>query len=722
MRKKTIEKHPFLTLPGVHRGKKVKYVAVTDIREIGKEPHLFIEVYRNRKDSRDIPVVRIVLTERDFGNFFPDTGTWTRQKITDNTWSSYGLAWRDGEDRRQLPYKSLKEENIMHSAADEKRLRGFLENRQETEGDAWAWWDCVKYRQDGITAEESNARNRRRWERRAAALEERIKNTGMLPEGKILQYADQAVFGSRHTIFYRKHGPRATVACTECGRVTDARWKQGQSYESMYERLAAEPVENHYGICPACGNTGIFIPQGRAARMRAQKGCLFLGQKYKETGFVLRYVEVEKEWRLEEDAGENGQEMAWAYEELSGLEIARIYFEPGKKVQRDYHKHDPYAGRDFWDDCNLTGMSNIAIKPGKIMPETFEEIKDTFLRYSALEEYCGEEHSCINPVDYLERYIQTPQIEMLVKMGLTGVARELVKCHYGIVNDAEAGTPALFLGIRKDRVKQLIREKGDTDILMIMQMEQRMHQHWTESQIRQIAEIGGQACEGFAYMGVQKFLNRVAKYAGCDYGTGCSTAVARLQNTAGRYIDYLNMRHALGYDMTNTAYLFPRDLDTAHARMVKESNKKEADIRIASVCVKYPLIKKHYRRYRKQFYFADGEFLIRPARDAGEIVMEGRILHHCVGGDNYLRKHNDGKSIILFLRAEADPDMPYITVEIDPGKKTVMQWYGAHDKKPDEERMQGWLDAYVLRLKCGQEAAGQDGAQETGQGLLMAAI
>lgn len=125
MRKKTIEKHPFLTLPGVHRGKKVKYVAVTDIREIGKEPHLFIEVYRNRKDSRDIPVVRIVLTERDFGNFFPDTGTWTRQKITDNTWSSYGLAWRDGEDRRQLPYKSLKEENIMHSAADEKRLRGF---------------------------------------------------------------------------------------------------------------------------------------------------------------------------------------------------------------------------------------------------------------------------------------------------------------------------------------------------------------------------------------------------------------------------------------------------------------------------------------------------------------------------------------------------------------------------------------------------------------------
>ncbi len=702
MKKKAIERIPFLTLPEVHRGESVKYVAVTDIREISGEPHLFIEVYRNRKDSRDIPVVRIVLTERDFGNFFPDTGTWTRQKITDG--------------RQVINYKRLKKENIMHSAADEKRLQEFFKNTRDTEG-LDAWWECVEYRQDGITAEERHVRNRRRWERRMAALEERIKNTGMLPEGKILQYADQAVFGGRHTIFYRKHGPRATVACTECGMVTEARWKQGESYESQFDRTVAEPVENHYGICPTCGKTGIFIPQGRAARMRAQKGYLFIGQQYKETGFVLRYVEVEKEWVLEDWAGEDGREMGRAYERLSGIEVARIYFEKGRKIQKDYHKHDPYTGNDFWDDCNLCGMSDIAIKPGKIMPGTFEEIKNTFLRYSALKEYCREEHNYINPADYLERYIQTPQIEMLVKMGLTGVVSELMKCHYGIVNDTDAEEPALFLGIRKERVKQLIREKGNTDLLRIMQREQWMHQHWTESQIVQMAEIGDRACEGLAYMGVQKFLNRVAKYAGCDYGTGCGTAAYRLQNTAGRYVDYLNMRNALGYDMTNTVCLFPKDLDTAHAKMVEESNKKEADIRIASVCEKYPLVKKHYRRYRKQFYFADGEFLIRPARDAGEIVMEGRMLHHCVGGDNYLRKHNDGESIILFLRAKAHPNMPYITMEIDPGKKKVIQWYGAHDKKPDRERMQGWLDAYETRLKCGQ-----DGAQEAGQALLRAGM
>ncbi len=699
MKKKAIERIPFLTLPEVHRGKSVKYVAVTDIREISGEPHLFIEVYR--KDSRDIPVVRIAFTKKDFGNYFPESGVWTRKKITENTWSLYGLIWRDKEGIVPKLYKQLANENILYSEADKKRVKKFLKTKKEWRQTDWndgTWWEYVECRQKEIVEEENSARRIREQERRIAALKERQENTGELPERKILGYADTLIFHDRNIIFYRKHGVRVTVACSKCGGVTDARWKRGRSYESQFEKIVEEPAENHYGICPACGKTGKFIPQGRAARVRAQTGYLFIGQQYKESGFVLRYVEVEKEWVLEE-AGKDGKEIERAYEKLSGIEVARIYFEKGRKIQKDYHKHDPYTGNDFWDDCNLS------------------EIKSTFLRYSALEEYCREEHNYISPVDYLERYIQTPQIEMLVKMGLTGVVSELVKCHYGIVNDTDAEEPALFLGIRKERVKQLIREKGNTDLLMIMQREQRMHQHWTESQIVQMAEIGDRACEGLAYMGAQKFLNRVAKYAGCDYGTGCGTATSRLQNTAGRYADYLNMRNALGYDMTNTVCLFPKDLATAHAKMVEESNKKEADIRIASVCEKYPLIKKHYRRYRKQFYFADGEFLIRPARDAGEIVMEGRLLHHCVGGDGYLRKHNDGESIILFLRAKADPNMPYITVEIDPGKKEVIQWYGAHDKKSDRERMQGWLDAYETRLKCGQ-----DGAQEAGQVLRRAAM
>lgn len=729
MKKKTIEKEPFLTLPAVHRGKTVKYAAVTAVREILGEPHLFIEVYRNRKDSRDIPVVRIAFTKKDFGNYFPEPGVWTREKIIENTWSRCGLLWRDKEESVPKSDKTLAKENILYSEADKKRVQKFLKAEKEWRQTGWndgTWWEYVADKQKEIIEEENSAKRIRKQERRTAALKERQENTGELPEQGILGYADTVIFHNRHIIFYKKHGARAALACSECGGVTDARWRQGQSYESQFERSVEEPVENHYGTCPMCRETGIFVPQGRAGRMRRQESHIFLGQQYKDAGFVLRYVQVEKEWQIEAYCGEKGVEMAGAYEKLSGVELARVYFEPGKKVQKDYHKHSNYTGEDFWDDCNLYGNKNINIGPGEIMPETFEAMEQTFLRYSAMKGYCRAETGEVNPVDYLERYMHTPQIEMLVKMGLTEVVSELVKCHYGIVQDEGAKTPASFLGIRKERVKQLIRKKGNTDILKVMQMEKRMGQRWTDIQVEHLEEIGagdhGGISTALTYMNIQRFLNRVAKYAGCEYGTGCSTAVSRLQNTAGRYIDYLEMRHALGYDMTNTVYLFPRDLNAAHRKMVEESNRKEADARIREASDRYPFIKKHYRRYRKQFYFADGEFLIRPARDAGEIVMEGQILHHCVGGDSYLSKHNEGRSIILFLRDKAEPDMPYITVEIDPEKKRIMQWYGAYDKKTDKERMQKWLDAYVTRLKCGFEAEGQDQAQEALQEILLPAI
>ncbi len=721
MKKKTIEKIPFLTLPEAHRDETVKYVAVTDIKKIAKEPHLFIEVYR--KENGNIPAVRIVFTKNDFANFFPGKGSWNRKRITEDTWNGRGMIWQDEEDSRRKTNGELTVENILHSGADQERIRRFIKTAAAGNHRDWEngpWWENIDNRQKEITGEEYSLRNRRRWERRREALKERQENTKELQEERILEYADTVLFHGRHTIFYKRHGARVTVACSKCGGLTDARWKQGQSYESQLEKTVAEPVANHYGVCPQCKEAGVFIPQGYAGRAKEASGRIFLGQKYKETGFVLRYVLVAKEWHLEEVYGEKGTEMTGAYEKLFLTEIARIYFESGKKVQTDYNKYNPYDGKDFWDDCNLSGPCHIAIKPGKVMPETFKEMEDTFLRYSALKEYCAEEREDINPADYLERYMQTPQIEMLVKMKLSGVVRELVNCRYGIVGDADAKRPERFLGIRKEQVKNLIREKGNTDILKVMQMEKRMNQRWTASQIVALAETNtiDKINTALEYMSVQQFLNRVARYAGCGYATGCSTAVSRLQNTASRYTDYLNMRSALGYDMTNTVYLFPRNLDAAHAKMVEESNKKEVDAHIREASGRYPLIKKHYRQYRKQFYFADEAFLIRPAKDAGEIIMEGRLLHHCVGGDIYLRSHNEGRAVILLLRALDEPDMPYITVEINPETKDIRQWYGAHDKKPDKERMQRWLDAYVTRLKCGPEAAGQ----AAGQTPIMAAM
>lgn len=711
MRKKEIERIPYLGLKKISRKKDVKYIGVTAVKNVGNKKHLFLEVYKNKKESKMVPVVRIILTEKEFWNYFPETEQWTRQKVEKD--GGYGN-WIWGE--KAVTWEQMEKENVLQSTEDLERIKKFCKIKIPVYYEA-RWWQYIYKHEDDLATAARNDREHRKFVCRQEALKDRIAHTAKLPKKRILEYADRIYFHNKHHLYYKKCGSWAKIACSKCGGVTDARWKESISYESQFQRHTEEPKEGKSGKCPMCGAAGIYKCQGKIKREYSEKIHLFLGQRYKEDGAVLRYMEIEKAWILGFIKGNDGPEMYNAAEELSGVEVARAYFEPGKKVQIDYNKHDWYRNEDFWDDCNLCGLANIDIKAAPIMPETYEELKNTIFRYSALQEYAKNVRE-VNPIDYLECYSQTPQIEVLVKMGLTDVVEKLVKCYYGIVADENARRPDQFLGIRKERVKQLIRKKGDTHLLGVMQMEKRQGQNWTDEQVEHLAETnlsGTQVETATRYMTLQKLLNRIEKYAGCKYGTECSSALARIRHTATTYVDYLSMRINLGYDLNNTVYQQPQDLETEHNKMVMETNKEEMDKHLKEVAERYPEIRHVYRGLRNKYLYEDDRYIIRPAKSAEEIVMEGRMLHHCVGGNTYLDKHNTGKTYILMLRFKGEPDIPYVTVEIDAKNPRIIQWYGDKDKKPDEKNIQSWLDNYLKKLKSGTLQ------EETGETLTMTA-
>ena len=697
MKKKAIEKIPFLGLGKISRKKKVKYVGVTAIKTVGNEEHLFLEVYRNDKESKDVPVVRVVLTKKDFGSYYPGREEWTREKVKKDS-DGNRLIWEIQEGYGT--WKQREEKNILQSTEDLERIKKFCKSRAYS----WeSWWEYIYKHEDDIVITARRERKSREHLRRKEALQDRIANTKELPEEKILNRANAVYFHNGHYLYYKIKGSWAQIACSACGGVTDERWKEGESFESMFQRRIEKPREGYYGTCPLCGARGRYKCKGKVKGEHSQTIHLFLGQRYKENGMVFRYVQVEKKWILGLVCGEKETEMYNACEELSGVEIARAYFEPGKKTQIDFQKYDHYTGTDFWDDCNLYGMQNITIDEAPIMPETYDEMKDTMFQYSALKEY-DEKVKKMNPIKYLNVYKEIPQLEMLVKMGLIRVVQELVSGRVGIVADKHARRLDAFLGIRKERVKQLIKKHGDIRLLEAMQIEKGMGETWTKEQVEHLAEtdLDMERVEtAKRYMTLQKLLNRIEKYAGCQYGAGCSSSEARIRHTATTYTDYLHMRINLGYDLNNTVYQQPRDLEAAHASMVAESNKEEAGKRIKEVEMKYPGIRESYRKLWEKYLYEDENYIIRPATSAEEIVMEGRILHHCVGGNRYLDKHNRGETYILMLRFKEKPKIPYITVEISAKSNKILQWYGEKDGKPDAGNMQKWLDRYLLKLESG---------------------
>lgn len=697
MRKKEIERIPYLGLKKISRKKDVKYIGVTAVKIVGNKKHLFLEVYKNKKESKMVPVVRIILTEKEFWNYFPKTEQWTRQKVEkDGGYGNY--IW--GE--KAVTWEQIEKENVLQSTEDLERIKKFCKIKIPVYYEA-RWWQYIYKHEDDLATAARIDREHRKFVRRQEALKDRMSHTAKLPEKRILEYADRIYFQKEHHLYYKKYGSWTKIACSKCGGVTDARWRDGISYESQFQKHTEEPREGKSGKCPMCGAVGTYKCQGKIKGEYSKKINLFLGQRYKEDGAVLRYVEIEKAWTLGFIEGNDGPEMYNAAEELSGVEVARAYFEPGKKVQIDYHKHDLYRNEDFWDDCNLYGLANIDIKAATIMPETYEELKNTIFRYSGLKEY-DEQAQEVNPIRYLQNYQKTPQIEILAKLGLSEIVKGINEGRTGIIVDASAKRLDALLGIRRERTKKLIEEKGDARLLRVLQIEKSLDQHWTEEQVNHLRETGldiAHIAFVLNYMTIQKLLNRIEKYAGCAYETNCGRAVANIRNTAIIYIDYLMMRERRGYDLHNTVYQQPRDLSAAHRQMVTETNREEVKKRLEETEERYENIKKRYRSLRKEYCYEDATYLIRPARSAAEIVMEGRILHHCVGGDNYLSKHNEGKSYILMMRYQKEPETPYITIEINPEQKRIVQWYGERDTKPDKEKIQSWLDNYLEKLKSG---------------------
>lgn len=697
MRKKEIEKIPYLGLKKINRKKDVKYIGVTAVKIVGNKKHLFLEVYKNKKESKMVPVVRIILTKKEFWNYFPETEQWTRQKVEKD--GGYGN-WIWGE--KADTWEQMEKENVLQSTEDLEKIKKFCKIKIPVYYEA-RWWQYIYKHEDDLATAVRIDREHRKFVRRQETLKDRMSHTAKLPEKRILEYADRIYFQKEHHLYYKKYGSWTKIACSKCGGVTDARWRDGISYESQFQKHTEEPREGKSGKCPMCGAVGTYKCQGKIKGEYSKKIHLFLGQRYKEDGAVLRYVEIEKAWTLGFIEGNDGPEMYNAAEELSGVEVARAYFEPGKKVQIDYHKRDLYRNEDFWDDCNLYGLANIDIKAATIMPETYEELKNTIFRYSGLKEY-DEQAQEVNPIRYLQNYQKTPQIEILAKLGLSEIVKGINEGRTGIIVDASAKRLDALLGIRRERTKKLIEEKGDARLLRVLQIEKSLDQHWTEEQVNHLRETGldiAHIAFVLNYMTIQKLLNRIEKYAGCAYETNCGRAVANIRNTAIIYIDYLMMRERRGYDLHNTVYQQPRDLSAAHRQMVTETNREEVKKRLEETEERYENIKKRYRSLRKEYCYEDATYLIRPARSAEEIVMEGRILHHCVGGDNYLSKHNEGKSYILMMRYQKEPETPYITIEINPEQKRIVQWYGERDTKPDKEKIQSWLDNYLEKLKSG---------------------
>ena len=165
------------------------------------------------------------------------------------------------------------------------------------------------------------------------------------------------------------------------------------------------------------------------------------------------------------------------------------------------------------------------------------------------------------------------------------------------------------------------------------------------------------------------------------------------------YRDYLDMAERRGCDIHSEIIYRNKKWRRFHDLYLEELNRKKDEERAA----KFPGICRDLERNRRIFAWQQDGYFVRPASSAEDIIREGRLQHHCVGAsDTYMVKMATRKSWICFLRKKEAPEEPWYTVEVD--KNGIKQAYAAYDRKPDWEKTDKILKAWMQQVKKNFEA------------------
>lgn len=512
--------------------------------------------------------------------------------------------------------------------------------------------------------------------------EERHKSMRKVPDA-VTEWA-KGLFKDKGNIYYKRKGRHAYFFCSVCGSRYEGVTKVSEDITGFAEHYVDTPVHGETDVCEKCGKRLTLRAAGRGKKLYETYNDFIMGQKQGKD-FVFRAFRI-YQYRQADKVTNYVTE-----------EYARVFLEKGKKPQKDYFLYSYYEGYK-WCSHNIGGMCNIGIKGREnVYPGTYNEIDKT-----EMFKYIPRVTIGNDIIDYYSAAARYQDFEMVVKLQLDPIMRRMMMGGCGLNLNPRGKTVADRLRIYPTRCKDLIEYGGNIGTLETFQYERKTGNHWTIEEMNAVY-LTRRTCswnEADWKTAQRIIINYSTPVKLANYITKHEKEKNWLFST---YLDYIRMRIRLGYDMTDEVILYPKDMRRRHNEMVMQIESEEEAKRIKEVEGKYKNITKNYKKLMDKYGAAAGGYIIRPAKSAKEIVIEGRTLHHCVGAsDKYMKEHNDGESYILFLRPIEQKDIPYITIQIKDTR--ILQWYGEYDKKTGGEMMQKWLDTYIQELKKHEKA------------------
>lgn len=669
-----------------------KYIATAQIVDVDGEKILLLNFFRRSKLAQK-------KTEAAFRTFI------SRSDYITQDLASARVKWKTGSFKSMLGWYWWNTKERGHDvtfASDSDYISARYYMKSYLEGKEPNVWDAIRKFQDEVL----DGRLRARHKKETDKIDRKMEIVPEKPEG-FEKWAHEVAMGDKRYLVYEAAGKKKSTIgyCTYCKKVVEIDVKK------------MRPKNKKRGNCPNCGSPVTFIPKGYFPAYQRDSKWVCLIQKV-PIGIVARYFHVHQVIKRDEK-----------YKEYFSIgELCRAFFDETDNVEprMDSYEWGVYKQHGLPRWCPDLGYKNCtqAVVYTENLPEAFE---GTVYRYCALDLYqkkCG--CSPIPVWQFMKYYPSHTYLEMFIKTGLIKLTSKIVDSYVYSLN-LDGKTPMDVLGIPKNYISILREIDGAEEELQLLK------ECVLDNILPQAKDIQD-FCERFngndelmgvinVHMGIRKFIrymdkqcHRLPKHKEepCHVAWGSPRNYSEEErikegylNLARDWLDYIRWCSELEYDLKDMYVLLPPDFGKAHDRVMKEYQAFKDELERKRQAEMEKMIKEALAAAGNLPAMAmksKGLMIILP-QSGDEIKEEGRMLHHCVG--NYVGRVAKGETMILFVRKETEPNVPYFTLEYRDRK--VVQCRGKNNCSMTKN-VQAFVKAFERKMQG--EAKTEDSEKE----------
>lgn len=455
-----------------------------------------------------------------------------------------------------------------------------------------------------------------------------------------------------HYIFYKYQKNGATNGyCTYCKKHVPIR----------------SPKYNQKGHCNICGQPVTFRSVGKSGRFCTKWYRVYLVQRRKTSGFVIRIFQA-RTWYKKAGYAD--------CETTCHEEQRRIFSANGKEISNFVYglfKRREMRWILYWKPWYYT-CCGIQYK-GNVYPYTLSDLSRHELKETGLREYALRQKK-IDPGKYLYLWQTYPVLEQIVKAGLFQLVDDILENRATDAIKRKGRKPTEFLSVTKKEFRRLRDMNGGAKELKWLQFEK------SSGRIIKDEEIYWMAKEELEPKDLQFVLDRMSICQVRHYLVKQSEKSGDdISHILQVWKDYLSMAGKLRLDVYDSIIYRTSDLQRRHSEAVIQMEEKKKEIRRRELEEKYVGFQEQLIALKEKYEFSAGEYQIVAPKSIDDILYEGDTLHHCVNKtDNYFDRIASKESYILFLRKKENPEVPFYTLEVEPNG-TIRQKRAEFDRQ-----------------------------------------